>query len=121
MEMFAYKAKFTKDDKLDLINGESPPQNFDSFLWAITTVFILITEDTWSPIFYNYNRAVGDLRADLYFISLNIIGPKILLNLFLGILLQNFDENNLELAHDSSKELTQEDLNKMSRIEKTWH
>jgi Ion transport protein len=87
MEVFAEKAKFSPDDKVDMEDGESIPQNFDSFLWAFTTVFVLLTEDGWSAVFYAYYRAVGATRANLYFISLFIIGPRILLNLFLAILL----------------------------------
>jgi hypothetical protein len=50
MEMFAYKAKYDGDGNLDLVNGESLDQNFDSFLWSFTTVFVLLTEDGWSTV-----------------------------------------------------------------------
>jgi hypothetical protein len=50
MEMFAYKAKYDPDGNLDLVNGESLDQNFDSFLWSFTTVFVLLTEDGWSTV-----------------------------------------------------------------------
>lgn len=59
MELFAYNARFNSNDKLDLINGDPIDQNFDTFVWAFTTVFILMTEDGWSGIFYYYNRACG--------------------------------------------------------------
>ncbi len=52
MELFAENAKFTKDDKVDMENGKSIDQNFDSFLYAFTTVFVLLTQDGWSNIFY---------------------------------------------------------------------
>jgi hypothetical protein len=55
---------------------------------------VLLTEDGWSYVFYMYHRALGGLRANLYFLSLFIIGPRILLNLFLAILLENFDEGS---------------------------
>ena len=87
MELFAESAKFTKDDLIDLQNGESIDENFDSFLWAFTTVFVLLTEEKWCWVFYQYHRACGSLKSDLYFLSLFIIGPRILLNLFLCILL----------------------------------
>jgi Ion transport protein len=59
-------------------------------------VFVLLTEEAWSNVYYEYHRACGSFRANLYFLSLFIIGPRILLNLFLCILLQNFEEDKLE-------------------------
>jgi hypothetical protein len=113
MEVFAEKAKFT-DDKVDMENGESIPQNFDSFLWAFTTVFVLLTEEGWSGVFYAYHRAVGAIRANLYFLSLFIIGPRILLNLFLAVLLENFEdceevESVIEVEYDD-----------LTTVEKLW-
>ena len=51
MEVFAHKGKFNSEGQVDLENGESNPQNFDSFLWSFTTVFVLLTEDGWSEVF----------------------------------------------------------------------
>ena len=96
MEVFAYKARFNSSNKVDLINGDPINQNFDSFIWSFTTVFVLMTEDGWSSIFYQYHRAVSGWKSTLYFISLFIIGPSVLLNLFLAILLQNFDNDSTE-------------------------
>lgn len=49
MELFAENAKFTAD-KVDMDNGKSIDQNFDSFLYSFTTVFVLLTQDGWSAI-----------------------------------------------------------------------
>lgn len=49
-----------------------------------------------SDIFYTHYRAVGAVSSTIFFISLVIIGQKILLNLFLAILLENFDEGALK-------------------------
>ena len=92
MEVFAYKARFNSSNKVDLINGDPINQNFDSFIWSFTTVFVLMTEDGWSSIFYQYHRAVSGWKSTLYFISLFIIGPRVLLNLFLAILINIYGE-----------------------------
>jgi hypothetical protein len=97
LELFAHRAKFNLDEDLvDLKNGESPRYNFDRFINSFTTVFIVLTNDSMSSIFYNYYRAVGPVSSVLFFISLMIIGQKILLNLFIAILLENFDEGVLK-------------------------
>jgi voltage-dependent calcium channel L type alpha-1D len=68
MELFAYKAKFDEDGNISEDEDANPIQtNFDSFLWAFTTVFILLTEDNWSYIYYAYHRAYSNWRATLYF------------------------------------------------------
>ena len=42
LEIFAYRMKFDENDRPDLENGESPRMNFDGFINAITSVFIVI-------------------------------------------------------------------------------
>lgn len=80
---------------MDLVNGEDPDSNFNDFLNAFTSIFIVLANDGWSQIYYNYYRAVSAGTATVFFISLVIIGQKILLNLFLAILLENFDVDSL--------------------------
>jgi hypothetical protein len=109
MEMFAYKAKYDAVGNLDLVNGESLDTNFDSFLWSFTTVFVLLTEDGWSTVFQLYSKAVGGWRANLYFLSLFIIGPRILLNIFLAILMQNFENDSIDEAEDNHDEIKDSD------------
>jgi hypothetical protein len=42
MEMFAYKVKYDEDNIVDMENGVSPRANFDYFLIAFTTIFIVL-------------------------------------------------------------------------------
>jgi hypothetical protein len=74
MELFANLAKFDENGNVDMVNGTSPLANFDTFLDSFTTVFIVLTNDIWSRIFYNYYRTVGPIQSILYFVSLIIIG-----------------------------------------------
>lgn len=92
LELFSNRAKFNADDQLDMDNGVSPVNNFDNFIEAFTTIFIVLTNDSWAQMFFNYYRAVSGVQSLLFFFSLVLLGQKILLNLFLAILLQNFDE-----------------------------
>jgi hypothetical protein len=75
-----------------MVNGTDPTINFNNLFDAIITVFIVLTNDGWSSIYFNYYRTVGAATSSLYFLTLIVIGQKILLNLFLAILLRNFDE-----------------------------
>ena len=81
---------------MDLVNGTSTYYNFDDFIWAFTTVFIILTAESWSYVWFAHYRAVNSIASTLYFYSLLIIGNKIILNIFLAILLSNFDEDSLD-------------------------
>lgn len=74
MEMFGNRVKITADDKVDLLNGSSPPSNFDTVLNAFTTVFVVMTADGWSGIYFNHYRALESSGTTIYFILLIIIG-----------------------------------------------
>ena len=95
LNIYSGKAKFNANNEPDQINGVSPSSNFDSFLSGITSVFIVLANDGWSTIFFDYYRAVSGVTAVFYFLSLLIIGNYILLKLFLAILLKNFDETSI--------------------------
>ena len=61
MEFFAFNGKFNSLGEVDNTNGVYPDSNFNSFLDAITTVFIVLTNDGWSNIYFNYYRGVNPI------------------------------------------------------------
>ena len=103
MELFAFKVMFD-DDGAPLAekqilehNGEEvigiyPDSTFNTFSEAILSVFIILVNDGWSTIYIGHRIAVGQLKSNLFFLSLVMIGQYILLNLFIAILIKNFDE-----------------------------
>jgi hypothetical protein len=74
LEMFAFKAKFNANNQVDLVNGDYPDSNFNYFVNSFITVFIILTNDGWSDIYFDYYRAVGAGISTVYFLSLIIIG-----------------------------------------------
>ena len=90
MELYAYNVKFNDENEVDS-NGESPRANFDTFLEAFTTIFIVLIGEDWNQVMYAHIRASGHIGI-IFFVSLVIFGNFILLNLFLAILLKNFEE-----------------------------
>lgn len=93
MEMYAYKIRYTDDDfsAADPEGEVFPRANFNNFLYGIITIFIVFIGEDWNSSMYDVYRATGG-GAYLFFISLFVIGNLILLNLFLAILLKNFEE-----------------------------
>jgi voltage-dependent calcium channel N type alpha-1B len=97
LELFAYQAKLDPDTlNVDLDHGVSPTFNFDTFLNSFSLVFIILTNDGQAAVFYNYYRAVSPVGATIFWILLVLVGQKIILNLFVAILLENFDEGALK-------------------------
>eukprot|EP01063_Lacrimia_lanifica_P031393 TRINITY_DN5161_c0_g1_i1.p1 TRINITY_DN5161_c0_g1~~TRINITY_DN5161_c0_g1_i1.p1 ORF type:complete len:2672 (+),score=931.23 TRINITY_DN5161_c0_g1_i1:185-8200(+) len=69
-----------------------PRATFDSFYRAILTVFQVLTRDDWVNVMWAAMRATHPLAA-VYFVVLVICGDFVILNLFLAILIQSFDQN----------------------------
>ncbi|XP_038064371.1 voltage-dependent T-type calcium channel subunit alpha-1I-like isoform X5 [Patiria miniata] len=64
-------------------------KNFDSLLWALVTVFQILTQEDWNIVLYNgmhHNSA----WAALYFIALMTFGNYVLFNLLVAILVEGF-------------------------------
>lgn len=66
-------------------------ENFDTLPNAMITVFIVIIGDDWNELMVEYIRATTP-GAIAYFVSLVISGNIILLQLFLALLLNNFED-----------------------------
>ena len=104
MELYAYNVKFNENNEVDA-GGHSPRANFDTFLEAFTTIFIVLIGEDWNTVMYDHIRAMGYVGI-IFFVSLVIFGNFILLNLFLAILLKNFEEE--EKPEKSSEEKDEE-------------
>ena len=85
-------------------NGEYPDSNFNTFLDAFASVFIVLANDGWTVIFFSHYRACGSLSSTLFFLTLLILGQFVILNLFLAILLQNFDETSIDEEYEKAQE-----------------
>uniref|UniRef100_UPI003AAF45BE voltage-dependent T-type calcium channel subunit alpha-1I n=1 Tax=Centroberyx gerrardi TaxID=166262 RepID=UPI003AAF45BE len=71
--------------------GDTVPdrKNFDSLLWAIVTVFQILTQEDWNAVLYNGMAATSPLAA-LYFVALMTFGNYVLFNLLVAILVEGF-------------------------------
>ena len=64
-------------------------KNFDSLLWAIITVFQVLTQEDWNEVLYNGMEKTSSWAA-LYFIALMTFGNYVLFNLLVAILVEGF-------------------------------
>lgn len=75
-------------------------KNFDSLLWAIITVFQVLTQEDWNEVLYNGMKFTSPW-ASIYFVLLMTFGNYVLFNLLVAILVEGFsteDEPKKSLA-----------------------
>ena len=97
-EMYGYKVMYNDEDLSEVVDpktytgeGVYPRQNFNTLYQGLTTIFIVFIGEDWNSVMYDHYRATGAITV-AYFMFLFIFGNLILLNLFLAILLKNFEE-----------------------------
>eukprot|EP00966_Prymnesium_polylepis_P166984 3860082-Prymnesium_polylepis.1 len=86
--------------------------NFDSFGDAFLSIFVVLSGENWNEIYFDQHRATYDgsfqgFFATFYFLVLFVVGNLLLFNLFIAILLSNFDDDDEE-QEDMEDELDDE-------------
>lgn len=90
MSLYAGKIKFDSDGNVDQVFGTSPRENFDTLGNTLISLFIIII-GSWSAIMMNAVRCTNGASA-IYFVLIFIMSAIILINLFLAIMLGNFEK-----------------------------
>ena len=57
--IFALLGMQTFGGKFDFPGEEKPRQNFDTFSWAMVTVFQILTGENWNAVMYDCIRGGG--------------------------------------------------------------
>ena len=73
-----------------------PRSNFDSIQNSFITVFQTLIGDRWNLVFYDCIRGYGYLGTSAYFITIIFIGHIVMMNLFLAMILGNFERASLK-------------------------
>uniref|UniRef100_A0A8C4ISV0 Voltage-dependent T-type calcium channel subunit alpha-1H n=1 Tax=Dicentrarchus labrax TaxID=13489 RepID=A0A8C4ISV0_DICLA len=108
--MHLFGCKFS----LQTENGDTIPdrKNFDSLLWAIVTVFQILTQEDWNVVLYNGMASTSPWAA-LYFVALMTFGNYVLFNLLVAILVEGFqaegDANRSESDDEKKSDNFEED------------
>jgi magnesium-transporting ATPase (P-type) len=96
MELFADRSANANGNSLSLDDYvETPRANFNNFFNGFILIFTVLTGESWDMNMIIFARTYG-YSAIFFFVSFVIIGVMIFLNLFLAILLDNFEEEELE-------------------------
>lgn len=57
----------------------------------MVTVFSILVNDGWGKIYFMHYRATDGISTSVFFLSLIFIGRFIVMNLFVSILIENFE------------------------------
>uniref|UniRef100_A0A671SVZ1 Voltage-dependent T-type calcium channel subunit alpha n=1 Tax=Sinocyclocheilus anshuiensis TaxID=1608454 RepID=A0A671SVZ1_9TELE len=100
-------------------DGDTLPdrKNFDSLLWAIVTVFQILTQEDWNKVLYNGMASTSPVAA-LYFIALMTFGNYVLFNLLVAILVEGFQTEGDASKSDSEADFYTRSLEDVSGCKK---
>ena len=74
-------------------DADVPRANFDDFMWSLVTVFQVLSGENWNAVLYDCWKTSN--AAPVFFASLVVFGIFFVLNLFLAILIKQFDGSEL--------------------------
>jgi len=74
------------------------PADFGSIGVAMLTLFRIVTLDDWGNIFERATTIAPTFKVAIYFVSFIVFGTMIILNLFIGIILNSMAETNAEIT-----------------------
>jgi len=78
--------------------GAHDPKNFGSLPAAFLSLFRLVTLDNWADLFAAQIAHVPGIKVALYFVTFIIFGTMIIMNLFIGIIMNSMAEMHAEIA-----------------------
>ena len=96
MQFFGGKFIFPGDTEI-------PRNNFDNVHHSFITVFQILAGENWPAVMYDGVRATGWFGV-IYFLLWVVLGQFILLNLFLAVLMDNFDKIGKDADGAKAKE-----------------
>ena len=78
--------------------GAHDTKNFGSLPAAFLSLFQLVTLDNWSELFHAQTPFVPGIKVSIYFVTFIVFGTMIILNLFIGIIMNSMSEMHAEIA-----------------------
>lgn len=78
--------------------------DFGSMSTALFTLLRIVTLDDWGDIFNRALMHAPAIKVAFYFVTFIVLGTMIILNLFIGIILNSMSEMHTEIAEDIHKQ-----------------
>jgi voltage-gated sodium channel len=78
--------------------GPGSPEYFRDLPTALLTLFRVVTLDNWGDMFVAQLAHAPGLKVAIYFVTFIVFGTMIILNLFIGIIMNSMSEMHEEIA-----------------------
>ncbi len=88
--------------------GRTDPAHFGSLGATLLTLFRIVTLDNWGDLYFAQVAHVPTVKVALYFGTFIVFGTMIILNLFIGIIMNSMAEMHAEIAE---RDRAQQDAN----------
>ena len=85
---------------------EAPRANFDTFVLGFASVFQVATRENWTSLLFDAMSSVSPVGAVVFYISLVLLTNYILVALFMGTLLEKFQNKFIEERDRTKPKLT---------------
>ncbi|ESO12678.1 hypothetical protein HELRODRAFT_148954, partial [Helobdella robusta] len=113
--MNIFGCKLCSEKSIRISKHSCGRKNFDSLLWAVVTVFQILTQEDWNEVLYT-GMSMTSAWASLYFIALMTFGNYVLFNLLVAILVEGFSaEGEERMKEDSMIKAALKDMKKKSK------
>jgi len=83
--------------------GKTDPLHFGSLGAAVLSLFRIITLDNWGDIYFAQVVHVPVIKVAVYFATFIVFGTMIILNLFIGVILNSMSEAHAEQALQTAR------------------
>ena len=80
---------------MQLFAGQLDPglrSNFDNLGFALLTVFQVVSGENWNDVLYGTMEVGNPIQGAIFTVTMYMIGNYIILNIFVAILLDNFEK-----------------------------
>jgi voltage-gated sodium channel len=77
--------------------GAGDPKHFGTLGAALLSLFRIVTLDNWGDIYFAQTAHVPAIKVIIYFVTFIVLGTMIILNLFIGIIMNSMSEMHAEI------------------------
>jgi voltage-gated sodium channel len=78
--------------------------DFGSISTALLTLFRIVTLDNWGDIFNRALMHAPFIKVAIYFVTFIVLGTMIILNLFIGVIINSMSEMHAEIAEGAQRQ-----------------
>ena len=99
--------------------GRAGDADFGTLPAALLTLFRIVTLDNWGDFFHRAVEHAPAIKVTLYFVTFIVFGTMIILNLFIGIIMNSMTEAHAEQekSEDTARDLASSEAGALAKLD----